>query len=223
MSTLIEVLSTQGHMGLRASPCHRLDVGTGGLLLVAKTPQVVLVVVALGGGVLVVCVLCEGACGVGIGMSGGGGRMRAAKPKSKPKPKQAAAGLCEQLKQRRVVKKYSAVVVGQVSHALDIDVPLHGQEARTLCKPLQTAESRTFGHLTLVELSPLTGRRHQLRKHMAGKGLPILGDKKYRSLSHAASCQTKHVRGPSLFPTLRHPTPQTPPWTLRPQTVKGNG
>ena len=32
-------------------------------------------------------------------------------------------------------------------------------------------------HLTLVRLSPLTGRKHQLRRHMAALGHPMLGDR----------------------------------------------
>lgn len=34
-------------------------------------------------------------------------------------------------------------------------------------------------HVTVVDLWPRTGRTHQLRKHMAYLGHPILGDKKY--------------------------------------------
>ena len=30
-----------------------------------------------------------------------------------------------------------------------------------------------------MELKPLTGRRHQLRKHLSGMGNPILGDRDY--------------------------------------------
>jgi 23S rRNA-/tRNA-specific pseudouridylate synthase len=33
--------------------------------------------------------------------------------------------------------------------------------------------------VSLVELCPLTGRRHQLRVHMAALGMPILGDDTY--------------------------------------------
>ena len=139
------------------SPCHRLDVGTGGLLLVAKT-------------------------------------------------REAAAGICLQLRERRVRKVYTAVVVGNVMESLTIDTPLNGLEAKTLCVPIKIAPSVKFGHLSLVELSPLTGRRHQLRKHMAGLGMPILGDKKYRLLSLADKCDG--IRGLYLWATelaLRHP------------------
>jgi 23S rRNA-/tRNA-specific pseudouridylate synthase len=38
--------------------------------------------------------------------------------------------------------------------------------------------------MTKVWLSPLTGRRHQLRQHCAGLGCPIIGDDLY----HSAAC-----------------------------------
>ena len=35
------------------------------------------------------------------------------------------------------------------------------------------------GGLCKLELRPATGRSHQLRVQLAGRGLPILGDRKY--------------------------------------------
>ncbi len=40
-------------------------------------------------------------------------------------------------------------------------------------------EVREEGRCALVELSPLTGRQHQLRAHMSALGHPILGDRLY--------------------------------------------
>ena len=40
----------------------------------------------------------------------------------------------------------------------------------------------TRGTLGRYRLRPLTGKRHQLRVHMAALGLPILGDRIYPSL-----------------------------------------
>ncbi len=40
-------------------------------------------------------------------------------------------------------------------------------------------ETREGGRAALVELSPLTGRQHQLRAHMSAIGHPILGDRLY--------------------------------------------
>ena len=44
---------------------------------------------------------------------------------------------------------------------------------------LQSLSSERFGFLNLVKLHPKTGRRHQLRKHLASIENPILGDVDY--------------------------------------------
>jgi len=38
---------------------------------------------------------------------------------------------------------------------------------------------RRLGEVSLVELRPVTGRKHQLRAQLAGHGCPIVGDRKY--------------------------------------------
>lgn len=38
---------------------------------------------------------------------------------------------------------------------------------------------RELGPMTLLEITPYTGRRHQLRVHLAAAGFPILGDRQY--------------------------------------------
>jgi 23S rRNA pseudouridine1911/1915/1917 synthase len=40
---------------------------------------------------------------------------------------------------------------------------------------------RRAGEASLVELDPETGRRHQLRAQLAGRGCPIAGDRLYGS------------------------------------------
>jgi len=44
---------------------------------------------------------------------------------------------------------------------------------------VKSASSKRFGKLNLVQLEPITGRRHQLRKHLLSMGNPILGDATY--------------------------------------------
>ena len=46
-------------------------------------------------------------------------------------------------------------------------------------KTIRTVKSNRFKFLNLVELSPKTGRRHQLRVHLLSIGNPILGDQDY--------------------------------------------
>ena len=88
----------------------------------------------------------------------------------------------------KVSKKYHAIVRGYTEDSGEIDYPLMRddglmQEAFTAFATLARVEVPiAFGkHLTsrysLVELSPKTGRMHQLRKHMAHILHPIIGDR----------------------------------------------
>lgn len=106
----------------------------------------------------------------------------------------AAARLAAAFRGRDAEKTYWAVVVGR-PHPLEgrIDLPLARarsaagertvpSEARdaaravTLYRVLDSAQKRA----ALLELTPLTGRTHQLRVHCAAAlGCPILGDGKY--------------------------------------------
>lgn len=87
-----------------------------------------------------------------------------------------------------VQKTYIAIVRGYTPDELTIDYPLRRddgvvQDAVTHLKTLQRTEiPLPFGkHATsrysLVELTPTTGRMHQLRKHMAHILHPIIGDR----------------------------------------------
>ena len=88
-------------------------------------------------------------------------------------------------------KTYWALVEGKPRHPQGvIDQPLlkknakngremvvvdeAGQSAQTQYKVMKTARQ-----LSWLELSPLTGRTHQLRVHCAFMGTPIVGDEKY--------------------------------------------
>jgi 23S rRNA pseudouridine1911/1915/1917 synthase len=96
---------------------------------------------------------------------------------------------------REVVKKYLAVVHGVVAMNDGlIDAPL-GKDTRSPVAikdrvveggaPAQTQFrvlrrfSRSEGELSLLEVQPLTGRKHQIRIHLAHIGHSIVGDKLY--------------------------------------------
>eukprot|EP00882_Tetradesmus_deserticola_P020910 GHRQ01022600.1.p1 GENE.GHRQ01022600.1~~GHRQ01022600.1.p1 ORF type:complete len:101 (+),score=37.29 GHRQ01022600.1:44-304(+) len=60
-----------------------------------------------------------------------------------------------------------------------IDLPLEGKACYTLLQVLGYSRSARFGGwMTTAALSPVTGRKHQLRQHMAALGHPIVGDGK---------------------------------------------
>lgn len=104
----------------------------------------------------------------------------------------AARALTAAFRDRAARKLYWAIVAGRPQKkAGRIDLPLakgggrqermevdprHGEPAETL---YAVAQSRPDGKASFLVLSPLTGRTHQLRVHMAALGHPILGDGKY--------------------------------------------
>lgn len=116
--------------------------------------------------------------------------------------------LKNQFAKRTIEKKYVALVEGMIEKpSFRIDAPLgrgkkdYKQSTSPVNPrgPLRGAVTdvvvveRTKGR-TLVELSPRTGRTHQLRAHLSSVGHPIVGDKAYgstieneRIMLHAAS------------------------------------
>ncbi|MFV0258677.1 MAG: RluA family pseudouridine synthase [Acidimicrobiales bacterium] len=58
------------------------------------------------------------------------------------------------------------------------------------------------GPATLVELNPLTGRRHQLRVHLAWIGWPIVGDPLFASTSRVDAATRTHLHAHRLTITL---------------------
>lgn len=87
--------------------------------------------------------------------------------------------LGRQFEERKIHKRYCAVVMGEVTASGEVDEPISGLPAHSRYVPIKTVNSLRSEHLTLVDLFPLTGRTHQLRIHMATLGYPILGDQKY--------------------------------------------
>ena len=68
-----------------------------------------------------------------------------------------------------------------------IDFPIAGKAARTLLRVVAHTPSDRVGCLTTLDLFPHTGRKHQLRAHLAAAGYPILGDDLYPTAA-AAHC-----------------------------------
>ncbi len=105
----------------------------------------------------------------------------------------AAAKLAASFRGREVVKTYWAVVVGRpLAPSGRIDVPLVRTQGarfgRTAPAADGTGASAVTAYRTLdvtgkrfawLELTPRTGRTHQLRVHCVALGTPILGDATY--------------------------------------------
>ena len=152
-------------------PVHRLDKGTSGVLLLARDAGTAR---ALGGWF----------------------------------------GAASQGEARRIDKRYLALVRGWPAEAGEIDQPLArdpelpstGQPQLPACTrwrvlqrlllPLATDGRHADTRLALVEVQPLTGRRHQIRRHFKALAHPLIGDATHGKgpLNRAVAAQVGHGR-----------------------------
>lgn len=79
----------------------------------------------------------------------------------------------------KVEKTYYAITIGEMKDRGKIDSEIDGKKSLSNFEVIESVFSKRFGKLNLVKLIPLTGRRHQLRKHLSSIGNPILGDAVY--------------------------------------------
>ncbi|MDF0605129.1 tRNA pseudouridine(65) synthase TruC [Neisseriaceae bacterium TC5R-5] len=181
----IQLLRDQ--IGQRVYPVHRLDKGTSGILLFALD-------------------------------------------------KESSRTMSWQFERQQVEKQYLAVVRGYtephglIDHALSRrpdDLEWIGEQVATAPQPAQT-QYRTLAQIelpiaverypssrySLVALTPLSGRRHQLRRHLKHIAHPIIGDATYgkgrhnRMFSEQFGCQRMLLAATEL--AFQHPlTTQT--------------
>lgn len=142
--------------------------------------------------------------------------------------KEAQRNLSMAFERRDTAKRYIALVDGRLEGEGEVDLPLmvdwpnrpkkkidfeQGKPSQTLYKALEYDAERD---VTRVELTPITGRSHQLRMHMLALDHVIIGDTLYahpialaksaRLCLHAASLAIPHpVTGTTL--ELSCPTP----------------
>ncbi len=122
----------------------------------------------------------------------------------------AAADLSKQFRAREVHKQYLAVVSGIVAAEQTIDTSLDDKPAVTRVRPLAANDERS-----LVEVIIETGRKHQIRRHLAALGHAVIGDRQYGESTSGelqlASCELgfrSPANGESVsyrLPTTWHP------------------
>ncbi|RMA64190.1 RluA family pseudouridine synthase [Ulvibacter antarcticus] len=96
------------------------------------------------------------------------------------KTQAAVVKLGNMFSERTVEKTYHAVIIGKLDDEKgQITSEIDQKQAITNYNVLSTQFSERFTDLSLVQLHPETGRRHQLRIHLSELGNPILGDPLY--------------------------------------------
>lgn len=80
---------------------------------------------------------------------------------------------------KTIKKSYYAITIGKMEGRGKITSKIDDKPSQSNYEIIESVASKRFGTLNLVKLKPKTGRRHQLRKHLASIGNPILGDKDY--------------------------------------------
>ena len=130
-------------------------------------------------------------------------------------PKEAAR-LSRVFAGRLVAKSYLAGVGGRIEkdEPLLLDAIIDGKSARTSCRGLAYD---TVHNESLVLVRPATGRLHQIRRHLAGYGTPIIGDPRYGGASRGTMrlCAVRLVLsavGEKKELDLRLPLQYLPEW-----------
>lgn len=87
--------------------------------------------------------------------------------------------LGRQFEDREVKKYYQAIVQGKLEGKGALNTSISSKNALTYYESLAVFPSVKNGWTSLIQLSPVTGRKHQLRIHLSRLGFPIVGDKQY--------------------------------------------
>ena len=93
--------------------------------------------------------------------------------------KSVAAALATLFRERQIEKRYRAVVTGDFStqpNPIRVEQPIDGKAA---VSEILFQQLTADGERSLVEVRIETGRKHQIRRHLASLGHPVCGDRLY--------------------------------------------
>jgi len=116
------------------------------------------------------------------------------------KTQEAHRGLCMGFEEREVKKVYVARVIGiPKEKRFQCNVPIgegrkgkmrvFGRDAKPALTHFFWVQEKEQGDTSLLLASPVTGRRHQIRVHLAFLGLLVVGDNLYGGLAFRTSTE----------------------------------
>ena len=98
---------------------------------------------------------------------------------------------------RKIHKTYLAITYGEVSEDISLledDLISYDNNKKIVQKAISHLKIlKSNGEYSLLELNPITGRKHQLRKQLYNIGNPIIGDDKYFVKKHINKIRSKNL------------------------------
>jgi 23S rRNA pseudouridine955/2504/2580 synthase len=98
---------------------------------------------------------------------------------------------------RKIHKTYLAITYGEVPenvNLLEDDLISYDNNKKIVQKAISYLKIlKSNGQYSLLELNPITGRKHQLRKQLYNIGNPIIGDNKYFVKKHMNKIKSKNL------------------------------
>lgn len=145
----------------------------------------------------------------------------------------AASRLARSFHDRKVEKSYLAVVLGRFEEEEgELEGFIERTHLRSRLAPAASSKAKAAllsyrvlaadgDRFSLVEVTPRTGRHHQIRLQLSAAGHPVVGDLKYRAPKalpdqsialHAARLSFPHPVRDEIV-TISAPPPDREPWT----------
>jgi 23S rRNA pseudouridine955/2504/2580 synthase len=98
---------------------------------------------------------------------------------------------------RKIHKTYLAITYGEVTKDISLledDLISYDNNKKIVQKAISHLKIlKSNGEYSLLELNPITGRKHQLRKQLYNIGNPIIGDNKYFVQKHINKIRSKNL------------------------------
>lgn len=93
--------------------------------------------------------------------------------------KKSAAALSSLFQQRQIEKRYRVIVHGQFPEHPETQTITSAIDGREACSHVQALKYHDLLNRSLLEVCIESGRKHQIRRHLAEAGFAVVGDRLY--------------------------------------------